>query len=274
MDIVKILPSNVQVKYDYLKIDETYMSTIVIIKYESKIQMLKTMEILMNKLEMEVSFHITRENNYEILKKLTNIISQSSSEMRSVSKNQIDINVISNTKSEATELRKKIQIDDEQVYLLSTYIIIKAKSLEELMTRQKNCINILYAKQIVAKPANFRQKEAYIAALPVLNNNENIAKYSYSIFTEAALAKLFPFFERDILNKEGILLGKTNNNPCMIDLFDNKNNNYNMCIFGSSGAGKSYFVKLMILRNAYKGIRQIIVDPEGEYVSLVKSLRW
>jgi len=272
MDIIKILPSNIQVKYDYLKIDGLYVSTIIIIKYEPNIQMLKTMETIITKKEIEVSFHITRENNYEILKKLTNIISQSSSEISSVSKNQIDINVINNTKNEATELRKKIQIYDEQVYLLSTYIVIKAKSIEELVAKQKACINMLYAKQIIAKPANFRQKEAYVATLPVMDNNEDISKYSYSIFTENALTKLFPFFKKDMLNEEGILLGKTNGNLCMIDLFDINNNNYNMCVFGSSGTGKSYFVKLMILRNAYKGIRQIIVDPEGEYVELVKSL--
>lgn len=272
MDIIKILPSNIQIKYDYLNIDGVYVSTIIIIKYEPNIQMLKTIETLMDIQEIEVSFHITRENNYEILKKLTNIISQSSSEISSVSKNQIDINVINNTKNEATELRRKIQIYDEQVYLLSTYIVIKAKSVEELMIKQKACINMLYAKQIIAKPANFRQKEAYIATLPIIDNNESISKYSYSIFTQNALAKLFPFFKKDMLNKEGILLGKTNGNLCMIDLFDISNNNYNMCVFGSSGAGKSYFVKLMILRNAYKGIRQIIVDPEGEYVELIKSL--
>lgn len=272
MEAVKILPSNLQIKYDYLNIEGLYVATIIIIKYEPNIQMLKTIEAITSKEDIEVSFHISRENNYEILKKLTNIISQSSSEINSVSKNQIDINVINNTKLEATELRKKIQIEDEQVYLLSTYIVIKAKSLDELILKQKAVINMLYAKQIIAKPANFRQKEAYIATLPFMNNNESISKYSYSIFTEEALAKLFPFFEREILNKEGILLGKTNNNLCMIDLFDEKNNNYNMCVFGSSGAGKSYFVKLMILRNAYKGIRQIIVDPEGEYVELVKIL--
>ena len=76
----------------------------------------------------------------------------------------------------------------------------------------------------------------------------------------------------DILDKSGIILGRTNNNLCAIDMFSEKNNNYNMCVFGSTGAGKSYFIKLMIIKNAYKGIRQIIIDPEGEYVDLINSL--
>lgn len=272
MGIIETLPSKIEVKYDYLKIDGMYMSTITVIKYDTNIEMLKTMEVLRGDAEFEIAFHIKRENNFEILKKLTNIISESGSEIGSVSKNQIDINVLDNMKAKATELRKRIQIDNEQIYLLSTYIVIKAKDVNELVTKQKRLINMLYAKQIIAKPSNFRQKEAYIATLPLSFNNQLISKYTHSIFTEQALSKLFPYFESTVPNKNGILLGRANNNLCAIDIFSNKNNNYNMCVFGSSGAGKSYFVKLMIIKNAYKGIRQIIVDPEGEYVDLVKKL--
>ncbi len=272
MEIQEVLPSSLEIKYDYVKIDGKYMSTITIIKYSTNIEMLKTMETLMGDDEIDITFHIKRENNYEFLKKLTNIIAESSSEIGSVSKNQIDINVLDNVKTKAAELRKKIQVDNEQVYMLSTYIVITADDLNEMVIKQKKYINMLYAKQIVAKPSNFRQKEAYLATLPVLTNSSLLAKYTHSVFTEQAISKLFPFFDKDILSKNGILLGRANNNLCAIDIFSPKNNNYNMCVFGSSGAGKSYFVKLMIIKNAYKGTRQIVIDPEGEYVELVESL--
>ncbi|MBQ8043756.1 MAG: DUF87 domain-containing protein [Clostridia bacterium] len=272
MEQIKILPSSLEIKYDYLKIEGLYISTITIIKYETNIEILKTIEALTGDDEIELSFHIKRENNFEILKKLTNIIAENSSELGSISKNQIDINVIDNMKKNATELRRKIQIDNEQIYMLSTYIVIKENTVEQLVNKQKRYINSLYARQLVAKPSNFRQKEAYLATLPIIQNSPVISKYTHSVFTEQALAKLFPFFEKDVLSKNGILLGRANNNLCAIDMFEYKNNNYNMCIFGSSGAGKSYFVKLMIIKNAYKGVRQIIIDPEGEYVDLVKNL--
>ena len=272
MEITDILPSSIEVKYNYVKVDGLLMSIITIIKYETSIEMLKTMKSLIGNHDIEISFHIKRENNFEVLKKLTNIIAESSSEINTISKNQIDINVIDNIKSKATELRKKIQIDNEQVYSLSTYIVIKAKDINELISKQKKYINMLYARQIVAKPTNFRQKDAYLATIPIALNNPIVSRYTHSVFTEKALAKLFPFFESDVLNKNGILLGRANNNLCAIDMFSNKNNNYNMCIFGSSGAGKSYFVKLMLIKNAYKGVRQVVIDPEGEYVDLVESL--
>lgn len=272
MEMVEILPASVEIKYDYLNIEGIYVSTLTIIKYETNINILSTIETLIGNQEIEVSFHIIRENSFEILKKLTNIIAESKSEINSVSKNQLDINILESMKNKAIELRKKIQVDNEQIYKLSTYVVVKATNIEELLVKQKKYVNMLYSKQIVAKPSNFRQKDAYIATLPMLENNQMISKHTHSVFTEKAISKLFPFFVTDVINNNGIMLGKANNNLCLIDMFSEKNNNYNMCVFGTSGAGKSYFVKLMIIRNAYKGVRQIIIDPEGEYVELVESL--
>lgn len=272
MNIESIFPTTLEFKYDHVKIDDLYASIVVVVKYETNIKMIDTIQNLIGNNEVEIFFHIKRENKVEVLKKLTNIIAESSSEINSVSKNQIDINVLDSEKRKAYELRRKIQVDNEQVYKVSTYIVIKDKVLSGVLSKQKKYINTLYAKQIVAKPSNFRQKEAYIASLPLVCNHSLLSKHTYNVFTEKALVRLFPFFNKDILDKNGTILGKSNGNLCSIDMFSDLNNNYNMCIFGTSGAGKSYFVKLMIIKNAYKGIRQIIIDPEGEYVALVKKL--
>ena len=46
-----------------------------------------------------------------------------------------------------------------------------------------------------------------------------------------------------------------------------------MCIFGTSGAGKSFYTKLLILRYKLLGISQYIIDPEREYDNLCKELK-
>ena len=64
-----------------------------------------------------------------------------------------------------------------------------------------------------------------------------------------------------------------NNSLVLIDRYDtNKYKNANMCIFGTSGAGKSFYTKLIILRNVLLGIEQYVIDPEREYQSLAKNL--
>jgi len=58
-----------------------------------------------------------------------------------------------------------------------------------------------------------------------------------------------------------------------IDKFDKeKYKNSNMCVFGESGAGKSFFIKLQILRNWMMGITQYVIDPEHEYYKIAESL--
>ena len=59
----------------------------------------------------------------------------------------------------------------------------------------------------------------------------------------------------------------------LIDRYNTKKyKNANMCIFGTSGAGKSFFTKLLILRNSLIGIEQYVIDPEREYINIAKNL--
>ena len=45
-----------------------------------------------------------------------------------------------------------------------------------------------------------------------------------------------------------------------------------MCIFAKAGAGKSYFVKVEVLRYLMQGVNAIIIDPENEYQWLVDAV--
>ena len=48
--------------------------------------------------------------------------------------------------------------------------------------------------------------------------------------------------------------------------------NYNAVILGRSGAGKSYLVKLELLRSLYRGIHAHVIDPEDEYTRLAAAV--
>lgn len=272
MAVDSIFPLQLEIKYNYLRIDGQYITTISIIKYETNIELFETIQKMTFLDETEVVFHFKRQDNAEFLKKLTNIISKSNSEIRSVSDNQLDINILDGLKQNASMLRKKIQIDNEQIYELSAYIVLKDEKLEMLISRVRDVINNLYSNRIIARPCNFKQKEAYLATLPLLKNDMILKKYNNCILTENGVVKLFPFYNEDIFYANGVIIGRANNNLCSVDVFGDNNSNYNMCIFGTSGAGKSYFVKLLIIKYAYKGIRQIIIDPEGEYTELINKL--
>lgn len=270
-EITNVLPFDIKVKYNYLVIEGVYQAIITVVNYES-IMFLDTMEAILKDMKIQVVFHIKRQVAANFLKKLSSVITTFSSEIKSINSNQIDNEIIINNKKEAEEIKRKIQIEDEQIFLVETYIKVYGDTEKEIISNVKKAINSLYVSKIIARPCNFRQKEAYSSMFPLTQTRQMLSKYTENIFTGESLSMLFPFFTRNICNKDGIILGKANNGICKLALLSDKNINYNMCVFGSSGAGKSYFIKLNILRNLYKGVNQIIIDPEGEYVELVKKL--
>src|SRR6185369_13464252 len=48
--------------------------------------------------------------------------------------------------------------------------------------------------------------------------------------------------------------------------------NHNSVVLARSGAGKSYFVKLDVLRSLYQGVQVSVIDPEDEYQRLADAV--
>jgi type IV secretory pathway VirB4 component len=72
--------------------------------------------------------------------------------------------------------------------------------------------------------------------------------------------------------RTGLLYGlnTTTRSPVVLDRFALEN--HNAVVFATSGAGKSYLVKVELARAALAGVRTLVIDPEGEYAKLLGSL--
>ena len=94
-----------------------------------------------------------------------------------------------------------------------------------------------------------------------------------NILTSGLLAT-YPFLTSSIFDEDGVLIGSNiiNNSLIFIDKYSNKYKNSNMCVFGTSGAGKSFFNKILILRYRLLGYEQYVIDPEREYTYLCDNL--
>jgi len=86
------------------------------------------------------------------------------------------------------------------------------------------------------------------------------------------LSSIFPFVSFDLSSNEGILYGVNQHNNSLI-LFDRFSlENANSVVFAKAGSGKSYAVKLEILRSLMSGVDTIAVDPENEYQPLAEAI--
>ena len=88
----------------------------------------------------------------------------------------------------------------------------------------------------------------------------------------APLSTTFPFVSSNLSDNNGILYGinRHNNSLVIFDRFQMEN--ANMVVFAKSGAGKSYAVKLEILRSMMLETEIIVIDPENEYKHLCETV--
>ncbi|MBU0625738.1 DUF87 domain-containing protein, partial [Patescibacteria group bacterium] len=119
-------------------------------------------------------------------------------------------------------------------------------------------------KLIFTKRVFYQAEQGFNSTLP-LGNDELMISFNMN---SSPIASSFPFISADLTSDNGILFGinRHNNSLILFDRFSMQNANY--VVFATSGAGKSYTVKLEILRSLMLGTEVIVIDPEMEYKHL------
>lgn len=225
-------------------------------------------------ININMSIFYERKDPYKIIKDLTYNIGNAAVDLKS-SNNRQDIDLVEFTYDDAKYIRKQLQVNSEEFYYIYAYITVYCSNLKELNININKIEGILQSRGITTKKAYFRQEQAYISTLPLMINHCDVKEASKRNILTEGLVATYPFISSSICEKNGIFIGKNlyNNSLIFIDRYDeNKYKNANMCIFGTSGAGKSYYTKLNILRYRLLGIEQYVIDPEREYDNLSKSL--
>lgn len=260
--------------FRYIKVDDKYIASIVIYDFPRYNSFLSILESFPKDIEYTMSIYIKKQDTYKILRELTNSISISKSEIKTAKGSQIDIDVIEKSQDDAAMLRKEIQINNQEIFYINFILTFYSDKDDELLKRLKRFQSKLYSNQIYSKIANFRHLDEYILSLPLVKCEHPLLKQNFRNFTTNSLCNLFFFYTRTIFDKNGVIFGKilSDNVICNIDMFKKSYLNSNMCILGSSGAGKSFFSKLLIIRHFMNGKKQYIFDIEGEYYNIVKKI--
>lgn len=221
-----------------------------------------------------IGIYIDKLDTLKVLKDMSYNISNYKSEIKTTSKNQIDIDILNKQYMDAIELRKQIQIHNEEVYKFNFILTFYSTNKDFLFNIIKEFQSKLFSKQIYSNITNFRNLDSYFMTLPFNNYNNSLIDKTYRNITTSALCNIFPFYTRNVFDKNGIIFGytKNENKLSIIDIFENKYINSNITILGSSGSGKSYFSKLIFLRHFLKNKIQYIFDIEGEYINLANKL--
>jgi len=259
----------------YIEIDNLYYSNLIITNYyhEQNDLLLKT--ILDSNINMNISVFYEKQNPYKIVKDLTYHIGNVGVDLKTGNENREDIEIAAFTYQDAKYIRKEIQVNNEDIYFLYIYLNLYSEDKKELEYLLNKIEGILQARGMQVRRAYFRQEETFKACMPLMENNKEIKEISKRNVLTSSLVCTYPFISSAIFDEEGIFIGTNiyNNSLVFIDRYNtNKYKNANMCIFGSSGAGKSFYIKLLALRFRILGIEQYIIDPDREYTKLCENL--
>ena len=224
---------------------------------------------------MNISIFYERQDSYKTIKDLTYHIGNVGVELKETNQNRQDIDIASFTYQDAKYIRKEMQVNNEDMYFLYLYIIIYSKEIKELNFYLDKIEGIAQSKGMQTKRANFRQEELFLSTIPLMENNKILKEVGKRNILTSGLVSTYPFISSNIFDEDGIFIGTNiyNNSLVFIDKYQTqKYKNANICIFGTSGAGKSFYTKLLILRYHLLGIKQYIIDPDREYGNLCKEL--
>ena len=259
----------------YIEIDNNYYSSLLIINYFREQSDLILKSLIDTNLDINISIFYERQDTYKTIRELTYHIGNVGVDLKSNNQNRQDIDIAAFTYNDAKYIRKELQINNEDLYYLYIYINTYSENLKELEYLLNKIEGIIESKGMQVRRAYFRQEQAFRACLPLVENHKFLKEISKRNVLTSGLVATYPFISSAIFDEDGIFIGTNiyNNSLVFIDRYNtNKYKNANMCIFGTSGAGKSFYTKLLILRYRLMGIEQYIIDPEREYNNLCENL--
>ena len=260
----------------YIEIDNIYYAGLIVVDYYREQSEILLKSLIETNINMSISIFYEKQDPYKTIKELTYHIGNVGVELKEGNENREDIDIAAFTYNDAKYIRKEIQINNEDIYYLYIYINIYSNNIKDLEYYLNKIEGITQSRGMQTRRANFRQEEMFLSSLPILENKKIIKNAARRNILTSGLLSTYPFISSTIFDPDGIFIGTNiyNNSLVFIDRYNTeKYKNANICIFGTSGAGKSFYTKLLILRYRLLGISQYIVDPEREYDSLCKELK-
>lgn len=260
-----IAPSAFRVESSFIQLGDIYCRTIFVTAYPRYIAVGWSSPVINLSITMDISMFFYPVKSAVILKQLKNKVGALEAQISSDTEKGAPRDPIRETAlRDIEQLRDNLTQGVEHFFQFCFYVTIYAKNKEELDQTSEDIENIFGGKLIMSRKVLYQAEQGFNSTLPLANDELYIAFNMNS----SPIAASFPFISAELTSDDGILYGINRHNNSLV-LFDRFSlQNANMVVFATSGAGKSYAVKLEILRTMMMGTDVMVIDPEMEYKHL------
>lgn len=252
-----------------------FYSGLIIVDYYREYNDILLKNIINSNINMNISIFYEKTDRFKTIRDLTYHIANVGVDLNEKNQNREDIDIAKYSYDDARYIRREMQLNNEDLYYLYMYVNIYAETIEELDYLVNKVEGLLESSGMQTRRGNFRQEQLFLACTPIFENKLEIKESSKKNILTNGIISTYPFISSSIFDEEGVFMGTNlyNNSLIFVDRYNReKYKNGNMIIFGTSGAGKSFFIKLQILRYRLMGIDQYVIDPEREYEKITESL--
>ncbi len=264
-----ISPGRVTIDFNTLRIDSMFYRTLFVSGYPRFVVANWLAPVINFDHSLNISMFIYPVESKSTLDDLRRKIAEMEAEINTdVQRGRVVDPAVQAKLEDALTLQDQLVKGIERYFQFSLYATIPAESLSELETTDKQVRSVLGSLLIGSSPALLEQGQGYKTSLPTCTDYLGVTRN----MDTTSLATTFPFTSSELTSNEGIMYGINEHNGSLV-IFDRFTlENANTVIFAKAGAGKSYMVKLEILRSLMFGTEIIVIDPENEYKSLCEAV--
>jgi conjugal transfer ATP-binding protein TraC len=264
-----VAPEKIDVDFSTMQIDGTYFRTLFVSGYPRFVSANWLAPLINFDHSLNVSMFVYPVESKSTLDDLRRKIAEMEAELSTDMQRGKIVDPFTQAKLEdALSLQEQLAKGSERFFQFGLYVTVTAKSLNELDQVAKQVSSTLGSLLISTTPASLQQAEGFKTTLPSSIDHLLVTRN----MDTTSLATTFPFTSSELTSNEGILYGLNEHNGSLV-IFDRFSlENANSVVFAKAGAGKSYMVKLEVLRSIMFGTEVIVIDPENEYRALCESV--
>ena len=263
-----IAPAAIQVRPKQILLGDKIARSFAIVSYPRFLNEGWFAPIINLSKEFDISIYIHPIESKDVLRKFRKKVAQVEGQiLERERKGLVRDPKLDTAYQDLEDLRNRIQQATEKLFEVGVYITIYGDTQDDLEDVEKELRSVLEGRLIFIKPTIFQQEQGFRSTSPFSTDLLSI----HTKLNSEPLSSLFPFISFDLSSEKGILYGINQHNASLI-LFDRFSlPNYNSVTFATSGAGKSYAMKLEVIRSLMVGTDVIVIDPEREFNRLAQA---
>ena len=270
-------PGAVEVGPRYVRVGDGYATTLVVTGYPTEVGPAWLEPLLAWPGRLDVTLHIEPIPTADAANRLRRQRARLESSRRiDADKGRLGDPATDAAADDAADLADRLARGQSRLFRVGVYLTVHAMTPEDLVEAVAEVRATAASVLLDTHPVTWRQLQGWTTTLPLGVDSIRMRR----VFDTDSLAATFPLASADLpaplpgdgMPTGGVLYGLNTDSAGIVWWDRWAQHNHNSVVLARSGAGKSYFVKLDVLRSLYEGVQVSVIDPEDEYMRLAAAV--